>query len=62
MQCPWDHSKDELYEKKRQCMILNGVAILRYTEYSKYIKYVEQKYGRDYLKQFKKQIVSAAVK
>ena len=42
------------YEAKHQCMIKNNVKILRHKDCKKYIDYVEQKYGKGYLAQFKK--------
>ena len=44
-QCPYDHSKDELFEEKRKCCIKNNVIIMYKQDYLKYIKYVENKYG-----------------
>lgn len=48
---PYDHSLDDLYEAKHQCMIRNRVTIL--TNASEYINYIKQKYGAGYLRQFK---------
>ena len=42
------------YEAKHQCMLKNNVKILRYKDCKKYLDYVKQKYGKGYLKQFKK--------
>ena len=53
MQNPYDHSQDELYEAKHQCMLSNGVDVWRYKQYHKCIDYVKDKYGKDYLKSFK---------
>lgn len=53
MQNPYDHSLDALYEAKHQCMIQNNVIILKGNDYKKYEDYVQNKYGYDYLKQFK---------
>ena len=53
MQNPFDHSQDALYEAKHQCMLLNEVKIMKSDEYEFYVAYVEQKYGKDYLKSFK---------
>ena len=53
MQNPFDHSQDALYEAKHQCMLNNDVEIWRHEQYDVYVKYVEEKYGKDYLKQFK---------
>lgn len=51
--CPYDRSKDELYEAKHQCCLSNNVQILYSCDYQRYIDYVNQKYGKKYLKQFK---------
>ena len=40
-------------EAKHQCMLKNNVSILTSKDYKKYINYVEQTYGKDYLKSFK---------
>ena len=45
---PFDRSLDEKFEAKHQCMIKNGVQII--TDCSKYIKYVNDVYGRNFLK------------
>ena len=52
-QNPYDHSLDALYEAKHQCAITNNVKILYYKDYKKYLDYIKQKYGKDYLRQFK---------
>ena len=52
---PYDHSQDELYEAKHQCMIKNKVNII--TDSSLCVKvvydYIDKKYGEGYLQQFK---------
>lgn len=45
---------DEICEAKHQCMLKNNVKILKYAEYSKFIFYVEDKYGKSFLEQYKK--------
>lgn len=40
-QNPFDHSKDDIYEAKRQCAIKNNVKILYSKDYQKYIDYVK---------------------
>lgn len=50
---PYDHSQDERYEAKHQCMLKNNVKILKTTDYMKYIDYVKSKYGKRYLKTLK---------
>lgn len=52
-QNPWDHSQDALYEAKHQCLLKNNVKILMEKDYNVYVDYVDTKYGKDYLKQFK---------
>lgn len=44
---PYDHSKDELYEAKHQCMLRNKVAII--CDYQKYVDFVLEKYGLEFL-------------
>lgn len=41
-------------EAKHQCMLANGVVIMREHDYLKYLKYVWSKYGKVYLQQFRK--------
>ena len=62
MQNPWKNrnwteeqqkDSDALYEAKHQCMLRNGVRIITGNEYKKYNIYVEKRYGKKYLKQFK---------
>lgn len=51
-----EHRKylDEICEAKHQCMLENNVEILKYADYSKFISYVEDKYGKSFLEQYKK--------
>lgn len=49
-----DPSKNYIAEAKHDCMIANGVAIIKSDGIKKYLDYVEQKYGKGYLMQFKK--------
>ena len=53
-QNPYDHSQDQLYEAKHQCCIKNNVKILYACQYMKYLEYIQEKYGKNYLDQFKK--------
>lgn len=53
MQNPFDHSQDELYEAKHQCMIKNNIEIWKFNDYKKYLDYIKEMYGKNYLKQFK---------
>lgn len=50
---PFNHKLDALYEAKHQCCLSNNVKILYSTDYKQYLKYVAEKYGKDYVKQFK---------
>jgi hypothetical protein len=50
---PYDRSQDIIYESKQKCMIKNNIIILRSKDYQKYIDYISEKYGKNYLKQFK---------
>jgi len=40
-------------EAKHQCCLNNNVKIMYSTDYKQYLKYVAEKYGKDYIKQFK---------
>lgn len=53
MVCPFDHNLDGLYEAKHQCMLQNNVTILKYKDYIFYVDYINEKYGNNYLNQFK---------
>lgn len=55
-QNPYDHLKDALYEAKRQCCIANNVKVLYSADYQKYIDYVYQRYGKDFLMKFKRDV------
>lgn len=55
MVCPWDHSKNGLYEAKHQCMIENNIQILTSVDYNKYISYVESKFGKDFYSNLKEE-------
>ena len=53
MICSYDRTKDDLYEAKYQCMIQNNVKII--TDIIEYENYINEKYGLNYLIQFKKE-------
>lgn len=53
MICSYDRTKDDLYEAKHQCMIQNNVKII--TDITEYENYINEKYGLNYLIQFKKE-------
>lgn len=54
MQNPFCHELDDEMEAKHQCMLANNVKIITSSEYNKYLSYVEEKYGKDYLNSLKK--------
>ena len=54
MVCPYDHSKDNIYEAKHQCMIKNNVKIMTESDYQIYLDYIKSQYGKKYLDQFRK--------
>ena len=45
---PYDRTQDDFFEAKHQCMIKYEVTII--TNVNKYIKYVRQKYGKNFIK------------
>jgi len=53
MICPWDETKNKIYAAKYQCMLDNNVKILKEEDIKPILKYITEKYGKDYLKQFK---------
>ena len=53
MQNPYNHSQDDLYEAKHQCMIKNNIIIMRSFCYNGFLKYVNEKYGSDLIKKCK---------
>lgn len=50
-QNPYDKSLNEIYEAKRQCLIKNNVEII--TNCDKQLKYVKNKYGKDFFQKCK---------
>ena len=42
-----------LFEAKHQCMLENDVVLMRSAEYSMFLLYISQTYGKDYLRQFR---------
>ena len=56
MQNPWNHDEDELYEAKHQCMLKNNVKIFLSSQYEKFLKYVDFKYGKNFLEKFTKTV------
>lgn len=51
-QCPYDHSLDALYEAKHQCLLKNEIQIMYFNDYKKYLDYIDEKYGKNFLNQF----------
>lgn len=49
-----NHDKDYVAEAKHQCMLKNNVTILKGRDVKQYLGYIDQKYGKSYLKQFKR--------
>lgn len=54
MVCPYNHSMDNLYQAKYECMLQNNIKILRAAEIKKYLDYVNKTYDIMYLQQFKR--------
>lgn len=52
MICPYDRSKDDIFQAKYECMLKNNVIIISVNEIKKYLDFVDTKYGKQYLKQF----------
>lgn len=50
---PFDHTKDYLMEAKHQCGLKNHVQFWTSKDIKPILDYICQKYGKDYLKQFK---------
>lgn len=49
---PYDRTLDELYKQKYNCMINNGIKIIR--DCKIYLDYVKQKYGKNFIKEHKR--------
>ena len=60
-QNPFNHQQDPLFEAKHKCALSNNIIILYSKDYQKYLDYVNLQYGKDYLKQFKKQNIENQV-
>jgi len=51
---PWNKGKSDFkLEAKHQCCLNNNVKILYTEDYQKYLSYINEKYGKTYLQQFK---------
>lgn len=53
MICPWNSALNDQFEAKHQCMINNGVFILTSFIVKQIIKEIQQKFGKNWIKQFK---------
>lgn len=51
--CPWDATLNDQYQAKHEYVQSIGVKILYTDYYQKYIDYINEKYGKYYLRQFK---------
>lgn len=49
-----DPYNNKVLIEKFECMMQNNVIILRETDLSPILKYINEKYGKNYLKQFKR--------
>ena len=56
MICPFDESLNDIYEAKHQCGLKNKVKFWTSKEMQDILKYVEDKYTKDYLELFKKDL------
>ena len=56
MICPFDESLNDIYEAKHQCGLKNKVKFWTSKEMQNILKYVEDKYTKDYLELFKKDL------
>lgn len=56
MICPFDESKNDLYEAKHQCGLKNQVKFWRAKEMQPVLEYINSKYTADYLKLFLKDL------
>ena len=52
MVCPYNHDRDELFNEKYKCMLKHNVKILMNKDIKPIIKYIKEKYGKNYLKNF----------
>lgn len=51
---PYKKGDNGLFEAKHKCILKNGVKILLEKDIKPYLDYVHQKYGKNYIKQFKR--------
>lgn len=52
-QNPYNENLSGLYEAKHQCIINNNIMVFFEKDCQKYIDYINLRYGKDYLKQFR---------
>lgn len=52
-QCPYDKTKNSEFEFKHQVIMNHQVKIMYFDDYKQYLRYVESKYGVNYLTQFR---------
>ena len=43
-----------VFKAKQKCMVDNNVVLIKYSDCKKYYDYVESKYGKNFLEQFRK--------
>ena len=53
--CPYNEELNNLFKAKQQCLLKNNVKIWRKTDIQFALDYVKNIYGKNYLKQFKKE-------
>lgn len=53
LMCSFDHSLDKLYNAKYKCMKKHNVTIIDCNKIQKYLEYIIDTYGEDYLDQFR---------
>ena len=51
--CPFDRQLDDVYEAKHKALLQANVKLIYEDKYKQYIEYIDNKYGRGYLRQFK---------
>lgn len=51
---PFNSEDSERYHAKYYCMVQNNVVIIKYKQIKFYLDYIDTKYGKDYLKQFRR--------
>lgn len=54
MICPWNRKLDTKYNEKYKCMLKNNIWIMRNADLYNCFQYINNQYGKDYIKQFKR--------